>query len=108
MRHFEALLSVSRRLHLPERFATDLMVHDRRFCAWRDERAPFLWLLYRDGTHVVRPCLPTERPPTAAELSRLVHGLEARCWFGWDGVHLQVLADDAAAAAFLEQHRELP
>lgn len=48
-----AMLREARRLKLPERFDTDLTTHDRAFIA-ANPGMPFLWCLYRDGTHIVR------------------------------------------------------
>ncbi|MCY1023957.1 hypothetical protein [Pyxidicoccus sp. MSG2] len=105
MRHYAALLAAVQRHGLPLRFRTDVTVHDKRFCASNDERVPFLWLLYRDGTHLFPACLPDRQTHSAAYLAEVLRDFSPGHWFGWDGVALTLLPDSAEAAAFLEQHR---
>jgi hypothetical protein len=105
MRHYKALLEASHRLQLPRRFRADLTKHDKAFCAAHDEREPFLWLLYNDGTHVLHPRRPGEATRAASCLEELARDFAPAHWFGWDGERLRSLPDSEAAARFLDMNR---
>jgi hypothetical protein len=93
MTHYQALLAEARRVGWPERFETDLTIHDRAALAARDPALPFAWVLNRGATYLA---FPGASPVDGA--GHYAHDMPAICarafgavdcrWYWWDGIAL--------------------
>lgn len=106
--HYWAIRAAADALGLPTRQRRDVTFFDRQVLAKLDPRAPFVWMLRDDGTHLV---LASDKPRAGGQ----VHGADAMIgwlvdsfghghkFFTWDGVSL-VPCTATAAKAFLRMH----
>lgn len=105
MRHYAALVAVSEQLGWPKKFRTDLTKHDKAFLSRPEFSAEeaFVWALYESGTHMMHVSLA--QLLDAYDGPRIVLNTfpDAKL-FGWDGAHLQPLADVEAAVRFMRLH----
>jgi hypothetical protein len=91
-RHYAALVAESKRAGWPERFATDLTVHDRAALARRDPSLPFAWVLRTDGTYILYAGPPDQHGNDPVNLVRLMpdtFGADRCRFYWWDGVSLR-------------------
>lgn len=100
--HYAAILAVATAAGWPERFATDLTVHDRRSLLRRDPSEPFAWILFRGGTGLVFPNfrIKPEAAHMVASYADVFASDGARC-FWWDGCALRELSRADACEAMV-------
>jgi hypothetical protein len=87
--HYEALRAEARRVRWPERFETDLTVHDRAALATRDPALPFAWVLNRGATYLAHPsAMPVDGAGHYAQdmpaICARAFGAQDGRWYWWD------------------------
>lgn len=90
---YAAMLAQSAAHKLPHRFMTDLTVHDSKRLEVSPREQPFVWALYRNGTHMAEPAYAVKHKWTV----RFEPDDWARFYL-WDGVALQDLGTDGVQA----------
>ena len=86
---YAAIVAKAHELHLPQRYPTDITIHDRLLIT---ERQPcqFAWLLHRCGSLLSLP-EPNQRPLDYLHATRRLYGHALPFW--WDGSDLVQTAD---------------
>ena len=86
---YAAIVAKAHALGLPQRYATDITIHDRLLIIERQPRQ-FAWLLHRCGSLLSLP-EPNQRPLDYLHATRRIYGYALPFW--WDGSALMQTAD---------------
>jgi hypothetical protein len=101
--HYAAIKAEADRVRWPERFRSDVTIHDRAALAKRDPSAPFGWVLSCLGTHLIFPSTglvdKKHRPEEMPQIVCDAFGEDDCRFYWWNGRSLcdvklpEVLAD---------------
>ena len=106
---YAAIVAKAHALGLPQRFATDITIHDRLLIA-QSQPHQFAWLLHSSGSLLSLPA-PNQRPLDYLHATRRIYGHALPFW--WDSSDLvqtadidQLIARMQAACAELQRKAE--